>query len=89
MNFIGPKNDTLEESFGSSNINRLLAAIVAAAAVASSLGAPLIRICSWLGFYILPTKKIHKSPQNTTGGRLPDDSGQSTKIAIALVIDYY
>ena len=24
MNFIGPRNDTFEESFGSSNINRLI-----------------------------------------------------------------
>ena len=28
MNFIGPRNDTLEESFGSSNINRLIVSLL-------------------------------------------------------------
>ncbi|KAI5311894.1 hypothetical protein L3X38_041067 [Prunus dulcis] len=28
MNFIGPKNDTLEESFGSSNINMLIVSLM-------------------------------------------------------------
>jgi hypothetical protein len=28
MNFIGPKNDTLEKSFGSSNINRLIVSLL-------------------------------------------------------------
>ncbi|KAM6583167.1 hypothetical protein CsatB_010169 [Cannabis sativa] len=28
MNFIGPRNDTLEESFWSSNINRLIVSLL-------------------------------------------------------------